>query len=149
MAIEPITENELYHYTPEQLTSLLYDSCLARLGQAAIALEHGEYLEVNRQLQTCHDILHRLGGGLNYEAGLIADQLEALYQYMAERLVYANVHKDRSAVLEVHKLLATIQDAWTAACRKRKDAQPVSARMRAKAYDTEYDFAAGNVNLRE
>ena len=111
MAIEPITENELYHYTPEQLTSLLYEAGLIRLEQAARALEQGEHLEANRQLQTCHDILHRLGAGLNYEAGLIADQLEALYQYMAERLVYANVHKDRSAVLEVHKLLSTIQDA--------------------------------------
>ena len=43
-------------------------------------------IDANKKLQKANDILYRLGAGLNYEAGIIADQLDALYNYMAERI---------------------------------------------------------------
>ncbi len=42
-----------------------------------------------------------LGAGLNYEAGIISDQLDALYNYMAERVIEGNKKKDIAMIQEV------------------------------------------------
>ncbi|WP_058300370.1 flagellar export chaperone FliS [Gorillibacterium timonense] len=149
MATDVLTDEGLYQKTPQQLTTILYEACLERLDRAVECLDRKDYLEVNQLLQKCNDILYRLGGGINYEAGLIADQLDALYNYMAERLIRANVHKDKAAVLEVRKLLGIIHEAWTTASHKGKDDQTGIAKQRARAYDQEILYPQGNVNLRE
>ena len=149
MATDALTEEKLYQMNPQQLTTVLYEACLERLDRAAACMDRKEYHEANRLLQKCNDILYRLGGGLNYEAGLIADQLDALYNYMAERLIRANLDKDKTAVLEVRKLLSIIHEAWTTASHKGKDGQPATVRQRAKAYDQEFIYPQSNVNLRE
>ena len=58
-------------------------------------------IDANKKLQKANDILYRLGAGLNYEAGIIADQLDALYNYMAERTIEANRKKDPAMIQEV------------------------------------------------
>ena len=60
-------------------------------------------MDANKKLQKTNDILHRLGAGLNYEAGIIADQLDTLYNYMADRVIEGNnkeryCHHSRGAI---------------------------------------------------
>ena len=56
-----------------------------------------------KKLQKANDILKRLGVGINYEAGIIADQLDMLYNYMADKLIEANLKKDPEIIKEVIK----------------------------------------------
>ncbi|MEO3947292.1 flagellar export chaperone FliS [Gorillibacterium sp. CAU 1737] len=149
MTTDVLTEEGVHQLPPQQLTTLLYEACLDRLDRAVEELDRKEFFLANQHLQRCNDILQRLGGGLNYEAGLIADQLDALYNYMADRLVRANITKDKSAVLEVRRLLSIINEAWLTASQKGKDAQSSIVKQRAKAYDQEFIYPTGNVNLRE
>ena len=56
-------------------------------------------MEANTKLQKVNDLLERLGAGLNYEAGIIADQLDTLYNYMANQVIEGNLKKD-TAILQ-------------------------------------------------
>ncbi len=51
-------------------------------------------------------------------AGELAQHLADLYQYMYQRLVQANVNKDRAAVTEVQRLLRPIHVAWASATQR-------------------------------
>lgn len=146
---QPLTEEELYQKTPQQLTSLLYEACLNKLERSCDALKQGRSLEANGLLQQSNDILYRLGAGLNYEAGIIADQLDLLYNYMVNRLVEANIHKDYNLVDEVRILLTTIAESWEAANQKGKDQQTTMHKMQARAYEPGLPYHKSSVNRME
>jgi len=58
-------------------------------------------------------ILNGLRASLDLEkGGEIAANLSALYDYMARRLLRANLHNDVAALDEVLRLLTEIQEAW-------------------------------------
>lgn len=133
---EVLTEDLLHKKTPQELTALLYQECLNRLELAITAIENKEFIEGNQLLQKCNDILYRLGAGLNYEAGIIADELEAVYDYMAHKLIEANLNKRIEPIEEVKGLLIEIMNAWKFALDKKEDpAQSALHKQRASAYD--------------
>jgi flagellar protein FliS len=99
------------------ITSLLYKKLLEKLDAAIMLLPQRRYFEANRAMQHCNDILTRLGFGIKYEAGVIADQLEMLYKYMFDRIHEANMKKDISLLREVRRLVRELDSAWTEAMR--------------------------------
>lgn len=132
-----ITEESLYQMTSQELTRLLYEALEKNLIRASDAIHSGRLTDANLFLQRCNDILQRLGVGINYEAGIVADQLEHIYNYMAERIIEANYKKDITLIEEVKKLLKLISDAWHEADLRMKE-QPQTAnsvKRRVNAYD--------------
>ncbi len=58
-------------------------------------------------------IVNGLKVSLDVEAGgELAQRLAALYDYMSERLLYANLHNSQPALDEVAGLLVTLREAW-------------------------------------
>lgn len=136
----PITEESLYQLTSQELTLLLYEALQKNLVRASDAILGERLTDANLFLQRCNDILHRLGVGINYEAGIISDQLEHIYNYMADRIIEANFQKDVAKIEEVQQLLKQIIDAWKEAMHKAQ-AQPVAAntlKRRMNAYDQDF-----------
>jgi flagellar protein FliS len=105
------------HDRPELITSLLYKKLLEKLDAAIMLLPQRRYLEANRAMQHCNDILTRLGFGIKYEAGTLADQLEVLYKYMFDRVHEANLKKDIQMLKEVRRLVRELDSAWTQAMK--------------------------------
>ncbi len=105
-------EQEIIDMEPEQLTSLLYQAFLEKLSEAIKFLDDKNYIAVNYLLQDCNDILFRLGAGLNYKAGTIADHLEALYDYSSNRLMEANLKKDKKIMEDVLSIIGNIAEGW-------------------------------------
>lgn len=140
-----LTEQDIHGKTPQELTSLLYESCIEKLERAAVSIRKKQYLQANRLLQNCNDILYRLGAGINYEAGIISDQLEALYNYMAETLIQANLRKDVSLVEEVLRLLRIIDDAWKTAMKSESGQGAHILKRKTSAY--EQDLHLGNIQV--
>lgn len=128
-----ITESAIHQKTPQEITGLLYEGCMDFMEKAIEAIETKDYLEVNYYLQKANAILHRLGGGINYEAGIIADQLDMLYNYAAGKLILANLNKDAEPIKEALSILEDVSSAWNQAL-KTKVVQPVQQR-RVSAYD--------------
>lgn len=137
-----ITEEELYLKSPQELTSLLYQRCIENLESAILEIKDGRLIEANRLLQRCNDIVCRLGVGINYEAGIIADQLELIYNYIADRLIEANINKDVAIIEECLRLVRILAEGWDEAMQKSKGqgAQPRLTSKHAKAYDVDYSY---------
>ena len=79
-----ITEELIYQKSSQEITSLLYETLMNQFRDAIEDIKGKNLIDANKKLQKANDILFRLGAGLNYEAGIISDQLDALYNYMAE-----------------------------------------------------------------
>jgi len=142
--LDLLTEEQLYKKTPQEITTLLYQACIVNLEKSIVCIRNKEYMEANRLLQTCNDILYRLGAGINYEAGIIADQLEALYDYMARSLIQANIKKDILKLEEILRILIDIKDAWNQAIEKGVDNQDRVVRKKILSY--EQDYVTGSIN---
>ncbi len=61
--------------------------------------------------------------GAGHAGGELAERLAALYDYMSDRLLYANLHNSQPALDEVAGLLATLREAWA---EIRSQVQPAS-----------------------
>jgi flagellar protein FliS len=130
-----ISKEALHKKSPQEITALLYEACLNNLEAAKIGIQEENLARANEKLQKANDILERLGAGLNYEAGIIADQLEAVYNYMADRLIKANINKDINTIDEVLNLLTDISSAWSKALIENKDIQSKAEKQKSNAYE--------------
>ncbi|GEC96975.1 flagellar protein FliS [Zoogloea ramigera] len=101
---------------PHKLILMLFEGALLQIGTAAIALENkdvpGKGMAISKAIEI---ILNGLKVSLDYEAGgELAQRLGALYDYMTQRLLYANLHNSRPAMDEVTQLLTDLKSAWEA-----------------------------------
>lgn len=129
-----LTEELIFKKTPQEITSLLYEGCITTLEESIEAIKTKDYFKSNHLLKKANDILYRLDAGINYEAGIIADQLDALYDYMSEKLIEANINKDIVLIEEVLIHLNELSAAWNRAV-KNKNIQPNAMRQKANAYE--------------
>lgn len=113
-------ETSVHNSDPHQLVVLL----LAGARQA-ILLARGGIEQKNIPLKgssitrAIDIILNGLRASLDQEkGGEIAANLSALYDYMARRLLRANLDNDIAALDEVLRLLTEIQEAWEAIANK-------------------------------
>ena len=112
MKLNFITEELIYHKSPQELTAMMYEKLIQNIGEAIIAIQHSDYFTANEKIKQCNDILYRLGIGLTYQAGIIAEQLDTLYNYMSERLIMANFKKDTFILCEVQQMMKKLSNAW-------------------------------------
>lgn len=94
------------------LVIMLYRGAIRMLGQAEEAITTGQTSDAHNWLLRVQEIINELSLTLNLDAGEIAVNLSRLYDYMNERLIEANISKDREPVLEVRGLLNELLDAW-------------------------------------
>lgn len=100
--------------TPHQLILLLFEGASSAISVAKLHLERGEIPQKGKLISQAIDIItNGLKASLNLEAGgKLAEQLAALYDYMARRLLSANLENNAAALDEVKALLNEIHTAW-------------------------------------
>jgi len=101
--------------SPHRLIALLIQGARQAVAQARFHLQHGE---VGRRGETIGKAIRIIESGLQASldrnaGGEIATRLDALYGYMARRLLEANIKSNEAMLIEVDGLLATIEEAWT------------------------------------
>jgi flagellar protein FliS len=100
---------------PHGLVVALFDAILGRLAAAGASIERGDIARKASLLHSSVILIAELRGSLDLaRGGSLAQNLSNLYDYMARRLVHANLNSDASAVREVAGLLKEIRDAWVA-----------------------------------
>ncbi|MDR4316325.1 flagellar export chaperone FliS [Niallia circulans] len=130
-----ISEEVLYQKSPQELTALLYEACLNNLEEAIENIENKDYILANVKLKKANDIVWRLGAGINYEAGIIADQLDMLYNYIAGKLIDANLKKDISIIQEVKTIIEELLAAWTVSMKEKTPKINTGLRQKTLAYE--------------
>ncbi|MDD3352511.1 flagellar export chaperone FliS [Zoogloea sp.] len=99
---------------PHKLILMLFEGALLSIATASAAIDSkdipGKGMAISKAIEIINDGLKL---SLDYEAGgELAERLGALYDYMTNRLLYANLHTSRPALEEVAGLLRDIKGAW-------------------------------------
>jgi flagellar protein FliS len=121
--------------SPHRLVQMLLDGAIARVVAAHGCVTRDETARKGENISMAISILDGLRGSLDMEAGgEIASNLDALYEYMARRLLDANIKNDPQLLDEVGGLLRQIKRAWDAIPQSlaSEDAQAVQGAMAAK-----------------
>lgn len=107
-------ESSVMSASPHQLIVLLFDGARSALVRARILLQQNDIEGKGNALSKAIDIItNGLKAGLDVEkGGELAENLAALYDYMTQRLMIANLHNDVKVIEEVETLLSSISDAW-------------------------------------
>jgi flagellar protein FliS len=109
------TQVQAVDASPHRLIQMLLEGGLARLAQARGAMERGDVGKKGELIGQAISIIGGLREGLNLElGGEIAVNLDKLYEYMAMRLLAANLHNDLAAMEEVSGLLRNVKAGWDA-----------------------------------
>ncbi|MRW89540.1 flagellar export chaperone FliS [Duganella sp. FT80W] len=102
--------------SPHKLIVMLFDGARVALNDALAAMQSGNIAVKGKSLSKAIMIIDSgLRAALDKKAGGdIAEGLDALYEYMSNRLLTANVNNDASIIEEVQRLLTELRDAWNA-----------------------------------
>jgi flagellar protein FliS len=100
--------------SPHRLILMLFEGALMSLGTAKHAMQGKDIAAKGRAISKAIDIIvNGLKASLDFEAGAdLAVKLAALYDYMTERLLFANLRNDAAALDEVGRLLQELKGAW-------------------------------------
>ncbi|WP_044041710.1 flagellar export chaperone FliS [Caballeronia insecticola] len=100
--------------SPHRLITMLYQGARQAIAQARMHMQQNNIGARGTAIGKAISIIESgLQQALNKEAGgEIAGRLDALYTYMARRLLEANLKQDEAMLVEVDNLLATLEEAW-------------------------------------
>jgi len=101
---------------PHGLVLMLFDGAIAAISLARIHMAAGEIPQKGMAISRAIDLVtNGLQASLDKEAGgELAERLAALYEYMAQRLLFANLKSSVAALDEVAELLSSLREAWAA-----------------------------------
>ncbi len=108
------TQSEASSASPHRLIQMLYEGALESVTKAKGHMVRQQIPEKCSQISRALAIIvDGLEASLNLEAGgEIAENLAALYDYMARQLVEANIRNSPDILDEVHRLLSEIKEGW-------------------------------------
>jgi flagellar protein FliS len=100
---------------PHTLISMLFEGLQARLATAKGAMERGDSATKGDAIGKAMDIVSYLQACLDKsKGGEVAENLDALYDYMVLRLIRANAYNEPRMVDEVGGMIRTIASGWNA-----------------------------------
>ncbi len=106
-------ENRILSADPLELVRLLYQAAIAGVREARERLAAGEIAARSRAISKTCEIVIELNAALDHaRGGAISSRLAALYQYMLNRLLDANLQQADAPLAEVLGLLTTLAEAW-------------------------------------
>ncbi|HWW08204.1 flagellar export chaperone FliS [Collimonas sp.] len=111
-------ESAVMSASPQQLLTMLFDGAKAAISMARHHMASGDIVAKGNAISKAVSIIDSgLKASLDAEAGgsagaELAANLSALYDYINQRLLYANLHNDPGMLDEAERLLENIASAW-------------------------------------
>lgn len=99
---------------PHQLIVMLFEGALLAISTAKLQMQQKQIAEKGLSISRAIDIIScGLKASLDKTSGGdLTEKLDALYDYMCSRLLYANLQNNVAALDEVARLLGEIKGAW-------------------------------------
>lgn len=97
--------------TPEELTLMLYNGCIKFINLAEVYIEEKDYEKSNLNIQKAQDIIQELNITLNMDYE-ISQNLRQLYTFVNEKLLDANIKKDKQALFDAKEIVSELRDTW-------------------------------------
>lgn len=104
---------------PEELTLMLYEGLVKFIKQAQLYIENKDIENTHRVLLKAQAIVGELDGTLDmsYE---VSRGLRSLYQYIEEKLIDANLKKERRFLEEALPICEELKDTWKEAMKSMR-----------------------------
>lgn len=133
------TESGAMSASPHQLIVMLFDGAKTAITMARHHMANGEIAAKGKAISKAINIIDNgLKASLDADAGgtagaALVTNLSALYDYINQRLMYANLRNDPALLDEADRLLADISSAWNEIggnnSTPQPDAMPATARL--------------------
>ena len=112
--------------SPHQLIEMLLEGAISKIAMAKGAMQREQIEQKGELITKASSIIMGLRSSLDMEAGgEVAQNLDELYGYMAQRLLDAHINNEISALDEVSNLLREIKHGWDAIANQNSDKKPV------------------------
>lgn len=107
------TMSEAQELTPYEAVQVLLDGALEYTSAAIVAQQDNNPAGRGEAVDTTLTIIGLLQDSLDRESGgELAQNLDALYDYMTRRLAHVAIDKTTGTLDEVQSLVVQIRDAW-------------------------------------
>lgn len=108
--------NTVQSASPEQLMLMLYDGAIRFISLAIQAIENGVIDKRAYYINKTSAIVTEFAATLDHSINpKLAEDLDALYSYMLNRMLEANLKNDTKPLIEVKKMLADLRATWAQA----------------------------------
>jgi flagellar protein FliS len=98
---------------PGKLVLMCYEGAILHLKIAKTKYQEKKFEDKGKALIKAVDFINELASSLDFEkGGIIAQNLDSLYNYITRRILQADVTKDLGGINEVIGLLAELLSAW-------------------------------------
>ena len=106
-------DTQTMYASPHQLMLMLFDGAIEALSFNIRAIQQNNLEERSKQNTRAITIINGMRECLDIQAGgELADNLYALYQYMAQELFRANFKNDTDTIKNIQTMLKDIRGSW-------------------------------------
>ncbi len=130
--VQEYRKNAVNGASPVQLVVMLYDGALRFMEAGKAAMLRGDLPTQNHNLQKAQRIVLELMATLNMDqGGDISKNLMALYTFVLEQLVEANVQDSPEPIDHAMKTMSGLRESWAELERQQRTGLPSGALLAA------------------
>lgn len=106
--------------TPAELTLMLYEGAIKFCNVAEVAIEQKNVEKAHDNIMRTQKIIDYLRQTLDMKYP-VAQDFERIYVYLSERLLQANLKKDKEILEEILMHLRSVRDTWKEVMRVNQE----------------------------
>jgi len=106
--------------SPVRLVTMLYDRLFSDLEDAELSISMANLQSAHTALRHAQDIVQELSTSLDLELWPDGVGLKAIYTWLIEQLVTANLTKDASIVVECQEVVEPLRETWHEAANSQQ-----------------------------
>lgn len=110
-AAQAYKNNQVQTATPAKLTLMLYDGIIKFCNLAIAAIDEKNVMQANTNIIKAERIITHLRTTLDFKYP-VANEFDKIYDYTYDRLVEANIKKDKVIIEEVIEHIKELREAW-------------------------------------
>lgn len=105
--------------SPAELTLMLYDGAIKFCNKGIIAIENQNIEQANINIIKAEKIINELRITLDHKYK-VSEDFKRVYDYIYQRLIDANIKKDKEILEEALGIIREIRDTWKEVMRESK-----------------------------
>lgn len=109
--------NRIMTASPAELTLMLYEGAIKFCNIAIVSIEKNDIEKAHNNIKKVEDIITEFQATLNHKYP-VAKEFDNVYSYLQQRLLEANLKKDKEILEEVLAHLRTMRDTWKEVMQK-------------------------------